>query len=103
MAGAAFAGPTNLLLGAKASDSDGLVQQVAFYQDGSLIGTVAKSPFTLVWTNVVAGSYTLTAQAADDLGLMTTSAPVNITVGGNIAAPAIRQPPLSQTVAVGGR
>ncbi len=102
IAGAAFAGPANIGLAAKASDSDGSVLEVAFYQDGSLIGTVAKSPFTFAWTNVVAGSYTLTAQAIDNLGLITTSAPVNIAVGGNIAAPAILLQPLSQTVAAGG-
>ena len=38
------------------------------------------NPFFLCWSNVLAGSYTLTAVATDAAGLMATSPPVNITV-----------------------
>ena len=37
-------------------------------------------PFSLVWSNVPAGSYTLTAQATDNLGASAISAPVDIRV-----------------------
>src|SRR5262249_50254584 len=38
------------------------------------------SPFLLRWTNVTAGSYTLTAIATDRAGIMATSPPVSINV-----------------------
>lgn len=58
---------------------------VAFYNGASLIGTATSAPYTTNWTQVPAGSYSLTAVATDNQTVTTTSAPVNITVQ---AAPA---------------
>ena len=38
------------------------------------------NPFYIVWSNVVAGSYTLKAVATDTAGIMATSVPISITV-----------------------
>jgi uncharacterized protein (TIGR03437 family) len=70
----------DITLAATASDPNGSVTQVAFYQNGTLISTDSSSPWSAVWTNVPKGSYTLTAVATDNSGLRTTSAPVSITV-----------------------
>ena len=43
-----------------------------------LTNTSAANPFYMLWSNVPAGNYTLTAVATDSAGLTATSAPVNI-------------------------
>lgn len=63
-----------------ATDSDGTVASVAFYADQRYLGSVTAAPFTFVWNTAAAGSYALTAVATDNSGLVSTSAPVNITV-----------------------
>ena len=44
------------------------------------LGTVTNVPYEIVWSNVLAGDYVLTAQAWDTHGNMTTSTPVNVGV-----------------------
>jgi hypothetical protein len=69
---------------ATASDSDGSVAGVQFFVNGVALSTDTTSPFTAAWTPVIAGTYTLSAIATDNVGATTTSAdfPVSIT-GGN--------------------
>ena len=73
------------------SDSikDGLtsspVSSVAFYASTSLtnnrlVGTAKSAPWTVRWTNVAAGDYSLTAVTTDKQGKSTTSNPVAIQV-----------------------
>ncbi len=78
---ATFTAPTNITLGAAASSGGGSITQVAFYQGGSLIGTKTSSPYSLTWSDVPAGSYTLTAKATDSNGLSSVSSPLSVTVG----------------------
>lgn len=77
---AVFSAPANITLSAAASDTDGNVVKVEFYANGGLVGTDTVAPFALVWQNVSAGSYTLTAKATDNDGGVKTSAGVPITV-----------------------
>src|SRR5262249_37866324 len=58
--------PTNITIGVSASDSDGSISRVDFYQGTNLLGSKSVSPFTMVWSNVTKGSYTLTAKAVDN-------------------------------------
>ncbi|MGD0538903.1 MAG: LamG-like jellyroll fold domain-containing protein, partial [Verrucomicrobiota bacterium] len=79
--GAVFVTGTNITITATASDSDGTVTAVEFFQGGSnSLGVVTKAPYSLVWNNVPVGLCALTAVAVDDGGLRSTSAPVNISV-----------------------
>jgi len=64
---------------ANAQDSDGTVTQVEFFASGAPIGT-ATGPFTIQWTNVAVGDYTLTARATDNAGAQTTSTAINVSV-----------------------
>lgn len=75
-----FSAPASITLSAAASDTDGNVVKVEFYANGGLLGTDTVAPFSLVWQNVSAGSYTLTAKATDNDGGVKTSAGVPITV-----------------------
>ncbi len=89
-----FVAPATVNISVNASDSDGTVSKVEFYRGNTLIGTDFTAPYTFSWTNVAAGTYTLTAKAYDNLNAVTTSAPVPITVNASNTPPivAITQP-----------
>ena len=80
--GATFTAPATVTVSANASDSNGTIARVDFYQGATLIGTDTISPYSVTWSNVGAGSYTLTARATDNAGATTTSAGRTITVSG---------------------
>jgi hypothetical protein len=75
-----FGGTTDVLITATASDWDGTVTNVQFYAGGALIGADSTSPYSMTWSNVPLGTYTLTARATDNLGGTKLSAPVVISV-----------------------
>jgi len=72
--------PATVVINANASDYDGTITQVQFFQNGTLLGTDSTYPYSYTWSNAPTGSYTLTAQATDNGGLTTTSAPMHITI-----------------------
>ena len=75
-----FAASSNIVMDATASDSDGSVTKVDFYQGTTLLGTDTSAPYTFVWPNVAVGSYSLTAKATDDANATTTSNSISVTV-----------------------
>ena len=77
---ATFTSPASINLAATASDPDGTIVKVEFYQGTTLLATVTAAPYAYTWTNVQPGSYSLSARATDDLGATTTSSPVAVTV-----------------------
>ncbi len=81
--GSSYVEPASVALAASASDTDGVVTRVDFYQGSTLIGSAGSPPFALSWASVPAGNYALTARATDNMGATTTSLPVNITVASN--------------------
>jgi len=81
---------TNIILSATASDSDGTVTQVQFFQGTNNLGVITNSPFSMAWSNSTGGSYNFTAVATDDLGLSTTSSIVTVTVVTFLASDALR-------------
>ena len=83
--GSRFIAPASLTLSANASDADGHVARVDFYQGTTMIGTASSAPFVANWPGVAAGSYVLTARAVDDRGAATISAPIAVLVSANIA------------------
>ena len=82
-------GTTNLVLNASASDSDGRVVHVDFFQNGTSLATFTNTPYTLAVSNLPAGTYTFTSVATDDDGLTRTSAPVTATVFVDGGAPTV--------------
>jgi hypothetical protein len=80
--GATFGANASITLSASASDPDGRVVRVTYFANGTQVGSsAAGGSWTVTWSKVKAGSYTLTAVAIDDKGATTTSAPVSILVG----------------------
>jgi len=80
--GATFTAPAAITVSADASDTDGTIARVDFYQGSTLIGSDASSPYSISWSSVPAGTYSLTARAVDDDGATTTSAARSVTVNG---------------------
>ncbi|MEI6606470.1 MAG: DUF6288 domain-containing protein [Verrucomicrobiota bacterium] len=74
--------PTALTLTADTADVAGTVTNVSYYNGDTLIGSAATAPYSVVWTNVSAGEYRLTARSTDSTGQVTTSAVAVIGVDG---------------------
>ena len=93
--GATFTAGANITLSANASDSDGTVSKVEFFNGSASLGAKTTTPYSVTWSNVPAGSYTLKAVATDNGGLSTTSSTVSITVnpnsGGDTTPPSVPQ------------
>ena len=85
--GASFTAPATVSLAATASDADGTVARVEFFNGAAKLGEDTTAPYSFTWGGVAAGTYTVTARATDDLGASTTSAPSTITVSAANAAP----------------
>jgi beta-glucanase (GH16 family) len=76
-----FASGSTVNVEAVATDMDGTVAKVEFFNGATLLGNDVSSPYSFEWTDVSDGSYTLTAKATDDTELTSTSYPIKITVG----------------------
>jgi len=77
-----YVAPASVSLSAIASDGDGTVNRVEFYQNGELLGQDAVAPYDFSISGLGAGSYTYLAKAYDDQGAAATSSPVTISVSG---------------------
>lgn len=78
--GASFTPGSNITINATATDADGTVSNVEFFNGATKLGEDDTSPYSFTWNSVPAGSYTLTARATDNGSASTTSGAVNITV-----------------------
>ena len=54
--------------------------RVQFFNGATLLGEDTTAPYTSQWNTGAAGTYTLTARATDNSGVVTTSSPATITV-----------------------
>ncbi|OYW76022.1 MAG: hypothetical protein B7Z37_10790 [Verrucomicrobia bacterium 12-59-8] len=76
----AFTAPATVNITASASDSDGTITKVEFYNGATKLGESTTAPFSYAWTSVASGSYSLTARATDNDGNTTISSAVTVTV-----------------------
>ncbi len=92
-----LAGPTNASLSAPAavalvaaaSDPDGTVAKVEFYEGATKLGQDATAPYTLTVTNVFAGVHSYTAVAIDNQGATSTSVAFDINITTENWAPGV--------------
>lgn len=77
---AVYAAPATITVNATASDSDGTIHSVKFYNGTTYLKSIFISPYTYTISNLPAGTYTLTAKATDNTGAETISAPVKVIV-----------------------
>ncbi len=87
-----FISPATITIDAVASDPDGTITKVEFYNGTSKLGEKATPPYSFTWKEVPEGTYSLTAVATDNLNSKTISDPVAAVV--EKAAPAINQIPV---------
>lgn len=78
--GAAFPGNTDIPLAATVTTNGHAISKVQFFNGPTLLGEDTTAPFSLTWSNVPAGQYTVLAQVVYDSSAVMSSAPVNITV-----------------------
>lgn len=78
--GDAFEVGTSVILAANATDSDGSVTSVSFYDGTTLLSTDLSSPYTFDWIANGVGTHTITAVATDNNGASTTSMAIIIEV-----------------------
>ena len=77
---ASFDAPAMITISANAHDPDGSVSRVDFFEGTTLLGSDNSAPFSFAWSNISAGTYTLTARATDNNGATAVSSPVTIIV-----------------------
>ncbi|MDF2188399.1 discoidin domain-containing protein [Paraflavitalea sp. CAU 1676] len=75
-----FAAPANINFTVNATDANGTIAKVEYYNGGVKIGESSTAPFSFTWNNVGIGSYSVTAFAIDNGNAGTNSVPVNISV-----------------------
>jgi len=99
----AYTSPASIALAATASDVDGSIASVQFYNGTTLIGTSVASPYAYAWTNVAAGTYMITAVATDNSGAKTTSGMVTVIVSAPVEQPVLTfiNLPASNTITQG--
>jgi regulation of enolase protein 1 (concanavalin A-like superfamily) len=85
--GASFSAPATINMTASASDPENQMARVEFYNGLTLLFSVTTAPYAWSWTNVAAGTYTLTAVAVDAAGNRTTSTAASVTVGTTALTP----------------
>lgn len=77
---ATFTAPATIIINANASDIDGAITKVAFYNGTTLLGSDLSSPYTFTWAGATAGNYPLTVKATDNSNGTTTSSIINVVV-----------------------
>ncbi|HEX5069468.1 MAG TPA: Ig-like domain-containing protein [Vicinamibacterales bacterium] len=79
-AGEPFVAPVSIAVAASAGDPDGTIMSVSFFADGVPIGSDSTSPYSVLWSNVAPGTYTVTASATDNSGATSFSGALQVTV-----------------------
>ena len=70
----------NIVIEADATDSDGTVSRVDFFQGTTLLGSDDTAPYEFTWENAPSGTFAITARATDDDNLTGTSTAINLTI-----------------------
>ncbi|MDY8134515.1 Ig-like domain-containing protein [Aquimarina sp. 2201CG5-10] len=77
---ASFVVGTDITITASASDANGTVTLVEFFQGTTKLGQDTTAPYSFTWSGAPQGTYSLTAVATDNDGATTTSTPVSVRV-----------------------
>ncbi|WP_462251741.1 glycosyl hydrolase [Ekhidna sp.] len=76
----AFREGEDILIEATASDLDGTITKIAFYEGETLLGEDTDAPFSYLWSGAEVGDYSLSAVATDNAGGTGTSEVVAVSV-----------------------
>ena len=75
-----YIAPATITIDAVASDPDGKVVRVEFFQGTKKLGETSSAPYSFTWKEVPQGSYSITAAATDNQNSRTVSGAVTIVV-----------------------
>ncbi len=75
-----YSASARIKLNATATDEDGKIIKVQFFNGTTRIHTETEFPYGFLWVDVPAGNYTFTAKAFDNSGNVTTSNFINVSV-----------------------
>src|SRR5690606_7677654 len=78
--GSTFTAGNAITVTANASDRDGSISKVEFFNGGASLGVDTRAPYSVIWRNAPAGSHVLTAVATDNRNASTRSTTVRIHV-----------------------
>jgi uncharacterized protein YfaS (alpha-2-macroglobulin family) len=73
-----FTAPASIPIEATASDPDGSISKVEFYEGTTLLNTDTSPPFSYTWPSVGQGTYSLTAKATDNRNAVMSSSPITV-------------------------
>jgi hypothetical protein len=79
-----YENPSTITIDAVASDPDGTINKVEFYNGTVKLVELASVPYTYTWKDVKAGTYSIKAIATDNLNATTTSSQIEFEVGASI-------------------
>jgi gliding motility-associated-like protein len=80
---------SSISLTATASDTDGTVAKVEFFNGSNKLGEDVSSPYSFIWTSVPDGNYTISARATDNKGASAISGSRNVIVNGAANPPTV--------------
>jgi hypothetical protein len=77
---AIYFAPASITITANATDEDGSIAKVEFFNGNTLLGETLTSPYSFTWNNAGEGNFIITARATDNMGAVANSAPISIKV-----------------------
>lgn len=83
---------TTININATATDADGSVVKVEFFDGATKLGQDTSAPFTYAWSGATSGNHTLSAVATDNAGSSTLSALITISVNNTPPTVALTEP-----------
>jgi len=93
-------GPSDIVITADASDTDGSIAKVIIYGDGKALGSITAAPYTVTWPNVAPGKHVIIATAVDSFGAFS-SASATVTVTNPVPIVSITSPADGASVPAG--
>lgn len=94
-----FIAPASTTLTADATDIDGGIVKVEFYQGAVKLGETSIVPYSFEWTGITAGSYSVTARATDNDGNVSVSQVVTVYVNSAPGSGSLTRGPYLQKAA----
>ncbi len=79
-----YTAPATVTIDAVASDPDGRITKVEFFNGTVKLAELTTAPYSFTWKDVEAGSYHITAVATDNMNASTTSSVIDIQVEAGI-------------------
>ncbi|HTL58068.1 MAG TPA: SGNH/GDSL hydrolase family protein [Candidatus Limnocylindrales bacterium] len=85
--GSSFNAPAEISLSASVVDNGTSIDEVGFFENGILIGTVTKAPYALTWSAASPGSYSVTATVTYNGNQSVTSTPITVAIAAPTGLP----------------